>query len=423
MSIKLKGSSDGSVSFDAPSDTSPSGSDITLTLPTSAGSANQFLKNSGIAGELKYSSMVETSTGVGIGTTSPSQPFVLSNGGAAGLEMDPNGVDSGCTIQGYNRSTSAFVPITMLGSHLAFRTGSSPTEKARLDSSGRLLVGTSTAPSVGSFASSAKLVSQGNTIESIGGAILSLQRGEAATSITSGEYLGSICFTDNAGSEFARIDAKANGTAGSNDYPGSLSFSTTTDNLGSPSEKMLLKQNGQISSYCLGQYARVIESSRSANTSNYLIFGRHSASNITGSGGTQSFAVYTNGNVQNTNNSYSQLSDVKLKENIVDANSQWDDLKAIQIRNWNFKEETGYETHTQIGVVAQEIETVSPGLVYDTPDRDDEGNDLGTVTKAVNYSVLYVKAVKALQEAQTRIETLELQHADLLARVTALEAA
>ena len=64
MSIKLKGSSDGSVSFDAPADTSPSGSDITLTLPTSAGSANQFLKNSGIAGELEYSSMVETSTGV-----------------------------------------------------------------------------------------------------------------------------------------------------------------------------------------------------------------------------------------------------------------------------------------------------------------------------------------------------------------------
>ena len=422
MSIKLKGSSDGSVSFDAPSDTSPSGSDITLTLPTSAGSANQFLKNSGIAGELEYSSMVETSTGVGIGETNPATKLHLKLDTDKHIRFQGNIGEIG-SVPGSQGVTDAggLTGLGIRGNDLRFATGSA--ERMRLDSSGRLLVGTSTAPSVGSFASSAKLVSQGNTIESIGGAILSLQRGEAATSITSGEYLGSICFTDNAGSEFARIDAKANGTAGSNDYPGSLSFSTTTDNLGSPSEKMLLKQNGQISSYCLGQYARVIESSRSANTSNYLIFGRHSASNITGSGGTQSFAVYTNGNVQNTNNSYSQLSDVKLKENIVDANSQWDDLKAIQIRNWNFKEETGYETHTQIGVVAQEIETVSPGLVYDTPDRDDEGNDLGTVTKAVNYSVLYVKAVKALQEAQTRIETLESQHADLLARVTALEAA
>ena len=41
-------------------------------------------------------------------------------------------------------------------------------------------------------------------------------------------------------------------------------------------------------------------------------------------------------------------------------------------------------THS-FGVIAQEVETVSPGLVYETPDRDDEGNDLGTVTKGVSY--------------------------------------
>jgi hypothetical protein len=121
--------------------------------------------------------------------------------------------------------------------------------------------------------------------------------------------------------------------------------------------------------------------------------------------------VLTNGNVQNTNNSYGAISDAKLKENIVDANSQWDDLKAIQVRNYNFKEG---QTHTQLGVVAQEVELVSPGLVSESPDRDENGNDLGTVTKSVNYSVLYMKAVKALQEAMERIETLE-------AKVNALE--
>ena len=66
MSIKLKGSTDGSVSFTAPADTSPTGSDITLTLPTTAGSADQFVKNSGTAGTLEYSDMVETSTGIGM---------------------------------------------------------------------------------------------------------------------------------------------------------------------------------------------------------------------------------------------------------------------------------------------------------------------------------------------------------------------
>ena len=121
--------------------------------------------------------------------------------------------------------------------------------------------------------------------------------------------------------------------------------------------------------------------------------------------------VYSNGNLVNTNNSYGAISDIKLKENIVDANSQWDDLKALQVRNYNFKEG---QTHTQIGLVAQEAELVSPGLVSESPDRDEDGNDLGTTTKSVNYSVLYMKAVKALQEAMERIEVLE-------AKVNALE--
>ena len=47
------------------------------------------------------------------------------------------------------------------------------------------------------------------------------------------------------------------------------------------------------------------------------------------------------------------------------------------------------------------------GLVEETPDRDEDLKDLGTTTKSVKYSVLYMKAVKALQEAMTRIETLE----------------
>jgi hypothetical protein len=116
------------------------------------------------------------------------------------------------------------------------------------------------------------------------------------------------------------------------------------------------------------------------------------------------YKVLSNGNVQNTNNSYGAISDIKLKENIVDAGSQWSDLKALQVRKYNLKEG---QTHTQIGLIAQEVELVSPGLVSESPDRDAEGNDLGTVTKSVNYSVLYMKAVKALQEAMKRIEALE----------------
>jgi hypothetical protein len=124
-------------------------------------------------------------------------------------------------------------------------------------------------------------------------------------------------------------------------------------------------------------------------------------------GGSGEAKVKGNGDLQNTNNSYGSLSDSKLKENIVDANSQWDDIKGVRVRNYNYKLSTGYGTHTQIGVVADELETVCPGLVKESNDEDADGNSLGTTTKTVVYSVLYVKAVKALQEAMDRIETLE----------------
>ena len=57
MSIKLKGSTAGSVALDAPANTSPSGSDIALTLPIDAGSAGQYLRNSSTAGTLEFGTL------------------------------------------------------------------------------------------------------------------------------------------------------------------------------------------------------------------------------------------------------------------------------------------------------------------------------------------------------------------------------
>jgi hypothetical protein len=182
------------------------------------------------------------------------------------------------------------------------------------------------------------------------------------------------------------------------------------------SERMRIDGNGVINvfSSTQGFNSRI---STAAGGNQEIFLGRHSATSTTT--GTLCFFVFSNGNVSNTNNSYGAISDIKLKENIVDANSQWDDIKALQIRNYNFKKETGQQTHTQIGLIAQETELVSPGLVTESPDRDEEGNDLGTVTKSVNYSILYIKAVKALQEAMERIEALEASNQELKVRLDA----
>ena len=127
--------------------------------------------------------------------------------------------------------------------------------------------------------------------------------------------------------------------------------------------------------------------------------------------------IYGNGNVVNLNNSYGALSDVKLKENIVDATSKLNDLMKVKIRNYNL---IGQE-NKQIGVVAQELEEVFPGLVDESIDFEDkevtdkEGNistkkiDLGTTTKSVKYSVFVPMLIKAIQEQQKQIEDLQAQ--------------
>ena len=123
--------------------------------------------------------------------------------------------------------------------------------------------------------------------------------------------------------------------------------------------------------------------------------------------------VRDSGNIQNTNNSYGAISDVNLKENIVDASSQWDDIKALRIRKFNFKEGVDPAKPTLLGVVAQEAELVCPNLVTSEVSMQ-EGEE--KEYKTFKYSVLYMKAIKCLQEAQAKIETLE-------TKVAALEAA
>jgi hypothetical protein len=115
--------------------------------------------------------------------------------------------------------------------------------------------------------------------------------------------------------------------------------------------------------------------------------------------------VADSGNVTNTNGSYGTISDVKMKTDIVDAGSQWADIKSIRFRKFKMKDDPAQVV--QLGVVAQEVEQTSPGLVEEHVDKDSEGNDLGTTTKSVKTSVLLMKAAVALQEAMARIEQLE----------------
>jgi hypothetical protein len=437
---------------------------------------------------------INGSGNVGIGTTSPATTFVVDKSDASGLSahilVNNSESSSGLSLLGAGSSFSSggWPSLTDCGIIRSSANSSNgvaiqapvgaisfwnSSEAARIDSSGRLLVGTSTS----STYFGAKLQVEGTT-QDTSSAIFTRNSGNsgppslylaksrggigAFNVVANNDGLGSIYFSGADGTTMrtgAAISAYVEGTPGANDMPGRLTFSTTSDGASSPTERMRITADGTLLTFGVAN-GIVSGHSAAAGTSAQLFMGIHSRTSTT-VGGTTSFQVYTNGNVQNTNNSYGAISDIKLKENIVDANSQWDDLKAVQVRKYNFKEETGNPTHTQIGVIAQELELVSPGLVYESPDRetveipvlDENGNpvfdengdptftteerETGEVTKSVNYSVLYMKAFKALQEAMERIETLEgmvavnnitideQQHqlSTLAARLTALESA
>jgi len=113
--------------------------------------------------------------------------------------------------------------------------------------------------------------------------------------------------------------------------------------------------------------------------------------------------VFSNGAFYG-NGTFGTVSDQKLKENIVDCNPQLDKLMGLEIKNFNMKDKPEQEL---IGVIAQQVETVYPRLVESIADTDKDNQPTGTSTKHVKQSVFTWILVKALQEANTKIDALE----------------
>jgi hypothetical protein len=132
--------------------------------------------------------------------------------------------------------------------------------------------------------------------------------------------------------------------------------------------------------------------------------------------------VLNSGDVQNVNNSYGAISDIKLKENVVDTSPKLDKILQVKIRNYNLKETP---EHKQIGVIAQELETVFPSLITETKDKEtvtkirivdgvkEEYTEevlTGETTKAVKYSVFVPILIKAMQELNDKFEEYKASH-------------
>ncbi|MCJ7557861.1 MAG: hypothetical protein MUP90_13230, partial [Gammaproteobacteria bacterium] len=144
---------------------------------------------------------------------------------------------------------------------LAASTGGA--ERLRIDSSGRLLMGTTTSRNVGhgqeatiqTFSSVPSQAAFAFGFPTAAGAILALAKSRSTAIntraiVVNGDTLGDVRFAGDDGVDLetigASISAAVDGTPGANDMPGRLVFSTTADGAASPTERMRIDSTGLV---------------------------------------------------------------------------------------------------------------------------------------------------------------------------------
>jgi hypothetical protein len=376
--------------------------------------------------------------------------------------------------------------------NIAFNTTGS--ERMRIDSSGRLLIGHSTGNGFQTLSVS------GNTGGSSGAGMLFLRRGldRATIGTNVGADLGEVDFGDLDGNVYASIQGKTDAATGSNDFPGRIILATTADGGSSPSERMRIDSSGRVgigdtspdaplvvrgtasvphtifkvnsnsestkfsvqtvqdsdirigtqSNHPLGLYTNQLERMR-IDTSGKVGIGttiqdhllhvkgssavlkidhtstgdtkgvvmRHARGGLSGFTG-KMISFIGNDNTEEgsivigtTATAFNTSSDYRLKENEVAISDGITRLKQLKPYIFNFKKDPDT---TVDGFFAHEVQSVVPEAITGTKDEVDSDNN--PVYQGIDQSKLVPLLVAALQEEISKRESLE-------TRVAALEAA
>ena len=281
------------------------------------------------------------------------------------------------------------------GANLYF--GLDGVERARIDSSGRLLVGTSSTSGV------ARTVIQGYVGDNNGLGLLQLQVGSTSPGFT----LGRIDFTDSNSNSGARFLAERDGgtwTSGSS-HPTRLVFSTTADGASSPTEALRIDRNQDV---CIGsansRTSRVcIESVADVR---YLLTLNDLRAGAVGANTCLQFMRESTqvGGISTTSSAtaYNTSSDYRLKENVTTVTDGITRLQQLKPSRFNFIADPA---KTVDGFLAHEAAEVVPECVTGEKDAvDDDGNP---VYQGIDQSKLVPLLTAALQEAIGEIESLK----------------
>lgn len=346
-----------------------------------------------------------TSTGLGIGNTAPGDMLTVGTNSAGGnirinsSSAGNNGVlrffasDAAEKMQ-LTATTTDAVLYTPAGISLSLQVANS--ERARIDSSGRLLVGTS------SSSASAAAVLQGFAGSSTGQGILQLQVGKNTAATGVNENLGSVRFANSDGNIGAWISGEADLQWNSGDYPSRLVFSTCPDSGSSPVERMRISQNGTVSigtttSSGAPAEAGITFDQDGASRARIGSNGNYISEYYNASGTLVGYVQVNSGSV-----TYSTTSDYRLKENLEPLTGALERLEQLAVYRFNF---TADPDNRVDGFVAHEVQAVVPEAISGQKDAINEDGSIKP--QGIDQSKLVPLLTAALQEAVAKIERLE----------------
>jgi hypothetical protein len=358
---------------------------------------------------------------VGIGTTSPQVNLHLKDSTNPRLRFEQNNssVQQQIESSGGNFVFTADVTNAISGAAgLVFNAGTN--ERARIDGSGRLLVGTST-----SLHHNAQLQTAGtgyygyNHFQFSNDAFaptISVKKSRSAsvggnTIVQNDDRLGTFSFFGADGSTYiqgAGIDAFVDGTPGANDMPGRLVFSTTADGASSPTERMRISSVGNL---MVGTTTGSVTDgglfyfSPAATAEPRLLLGHATG---TGSGAPYVNFLFNAASIGSITQSgttavaYNTTSDYRLKENVTAFTDGIARLHQLKPCRFNFIAES---ERLVDGFLAHEVQTIVPEAI--TGEKDEVDADGNPVYQGIDQSKLVPLLTAALQEAIGEIESLK----------------
>ena len=313
----------------------------------------------------------------------------------------------------------------------------STTERMRIDSSGNVLIGLTSAQSNASTISVLQV--EGTTSEtssisafrhgsnSNGAPIfLGKSRGSSVgdnTLVQNGDELGKILFVAADGTDRVSL---AGGIAcaideapGANDTPGRLVFSTTGNSANNISERMRLSESGNLSIGTTTTDNARLDVRTSSSNEAACKFTADSTADVAGviikhdrvDGGDTGIIMNfqkqnggSGGSITMTTSAttYNTSSDYRLKENVV---TDWDAttrLKQLKPSRFNFIEA---KDRTMDGFLAHEVSSIVPTAIVG--EKDAVEKDGSIKPQGIDLSQLVPLVTKSLQEALARIDTLE----------------